>query len=284
MNPAIIDIDKKVYILYRAVSDRNVSTIGCAISDDGLTVKERLDKPVYSPRESIETNGSGGNFGCEDPRLVKIGDRIYMTYSAYDGVTPRVAVSSISLHDFVARRFANWSKSQAITPPGIPDKDAVILPEPINGKYMIIHRVNESICADFVSSLDFEKEKIDKCVEIMGPRHGMWDGQKVGISTPAIKTEKGWLLLYHGVSWSSIYRVGAILLDKEDPTVVIARTAIPILEPEMDYETGGIVSNVVFPCGTIVRRGTVYIYYGGGDKVVGVAMVKLEALLDMLKV
>ena len=283
LNPAAIDIDGKVYILYRAVSDRNVSTIGCAISEDGLSVKERLDKPVYSPRDPIEMNGSGGNFGCEDPRLVKIGDRIYMTYSAYDGATPRVAVSSISVTDLSARRFANWSKPQAITPAGISDKDAVIIPEPINGKYMIIHRVDDSICADFVASLDFEKEKIDKCVEILSPRHGMWDGHKVGISTPPIKTSEGWLLLYHGVSWSSIYRVGALLLDLDDPTIVKARTAAPFLEPVMDYEIGGIVSNVVFPCGMILRGNMVFIYYGGADKVVGVAMVKLSALLNMLK-
>lgn len=282
LNPASIDIDEKIYILYRAVSDRNVSTIGCAISSDGLTIKERLDKPVYSPRESIETNGSGSNFGSEDPRLVKIGDKIFMIYTAYDGTTPRVAVTSISVKDFVARRFANWSKSEAITPAGIPDKDAVILPEMINGKYLVIHRVNESICADFVSSLDFGKEKVNKCIEILGPRHGMWDGLKVGISTPAIKTDKGWLLLYHGVSWSSIYRVGAILLDKDDPTVVIARTSAPILEPETVYEKQGIVSNVVFPCGTVVRNGLVYIYYGGGDKVVGVATVKLSNIMKML--
>ncbi len=284
LNPAAIDIDEKVHILYRAVSDSNVSTIGCAVSNDGLSIKERFDKPVYSPRDSIERNDSGRNFGCEDPRVVKMGDQIFMTYTAYDGVTPRVAVSSISVKDFSARRWANWSTPRAITPQGIPDKDAVIIPEMVNGKYMIIHRINESICADFVSSLDFEKEKVDKCIEIMGPRHGMWDGHKVGISTPPIKTKDGWLLLYHGVSWSSIYRVGAILLDLKDPTIVKARTAVPFLEPEKDYETAGIVSNVVFPCGLVVRSGLVYIYYGGGDKVVGVVTVKLKDLMKMLVV
>ncbi len=284
LNPAAIDIDGKIYLLYRAVADRNVSTIGCAISEDGLSIKERLDKPIYFPRDSIEINGSGGNFGCEDPRLIRIGEKIYMVYTAYDGSTPRVAASSINVADFVARRFANWSKPVAITPAGVADKDAVILPEKIEGKYMIIHRVNESICADFVSSLDFEKEKVNRCIEIMGPRHGMWDGYKIGISTPAIKTKDGWLLLYHGVSWSSIYRVGAILLDLEDPTIVKARTAAPLLEPVMEYEKRGVVSNVVFPCGTVVRNGMVYVYYGGGDKVVGVAMVKLEDVMNMLRV
>ncbi|MEI8328136.1 MAG: hypothetical protein WCG02_03290 [Candidatus Taylorbacteria bacterium] len=284
INPAAIDIDNKVHILYRAVSDKNVSTMGYAISHDGYTVSERPDKPIYMGRAPFETNGSGNNCGCEDARITEIDGRLYITYSGYDGMTPRVVVSSIAKNDFLEKRWGAWASPEAITPPGIPDKDAVILPEKVNGKYMVIHRVNDSICADFVDSLDFSKEKVNKCIEIVGPRHGMWDGHKVGISTPPIKTEDGWLLLYHGVSWSSIYRVGAILLDLDDPTVVKARTAVPFLEPEEAYETAGVVSNVVFPCGMIVRNDTVMIYYGGGDKVVGVVTVKLSVLKGMLKV
>ena len=172
---------------------------------------------------------------------------------------------------------------EAITPPGVVNKDAAILPEPVKGKYMIFHRVHESICADFVSSLDFTKERVNQCIEIIAPRRGMWDGGKVGISSPPVKTKDGWLMLYHGVSWSTTYRVGAILLDLEDPTIVIARTAIPLFEPEEEYERKGLVPNVVFPCGMVVRGGTAYIYYGGGDSVIGVATIKMSALLDMMR-
>ena len=119
---------------------------------------------------------------------------------------------------------------------------------------------------------------------MLSPRKGMWDGLKVGISTPPVRTPKGWLMLYHGVSWSAIYRVGAILLDFEDPTIVLARTAIPFFEPEEDYERLGSIQNVVFPCGLVVRGGVVYIYYGGADSVVGVATIKLVELLAMLKI
>jgi len=283
LNPAVIDLDGKISILYRAVSERNVSTIGCAISEDGFSISKRSDKPIYVPRESFEMNDSNSNCGCEDPRLMEIGEKIFMVYTAYDGAIPRVAVSSINTKDFKACRWGAWSKPRAITPSGIPDKDAVILPEVVNGKYMVIHRVGESICADFVSSLDFEKETIDKCIEILGPRRGMWDGHKVGISTPPIKTTEGWLLLYHGVSWSAIYRVGAILLDLDDPTIVKARTAAPILEPTTAYEASGIIPNVVFPCGMIVRKNLAYIYYGGADKVVGVATIAMSRLLGMLR-
>jgi predicted GH43/DUF377 family glycosyl hydrolase len=222
--------------------------------------------------------------GCEDPRIILIDDRIYMTYTGYDGVTPRVAVSSISVSDFKKKKWSQWSKPEAISPPSIANKDSTILPEKVRGGYMIFHRVHESVCADFVASLDFTKEKITQCIEIISPRRGMWDGGKVGISTPPIKTKDGWLLLYHGVSWSTTYRVGAVLLDLEDPTVVKARTAIPLFEPEAEYEHKGIVPNVVFPCGLTVRKADLYIYYGAGDLVTGVATVKLASILKMLEV
>ncbi len=273
------------HILYRAVAPGNVSTIGYAVSSDGFSIDERLDKPIYSARADFEKNkNSNVAYGCEDPRLIQIQDRIYMTYSAYDGTTPRIAVSSISTKDFLARRWGAWSMPDLLTPQNVPNKDSSILPEKINGKYMIFHRVNESICVDFLDSLDFKTQHVNKCIEIISPRKGMWDGGKVGISTPPVKTPEGWLLLYHGVSWSTTYRVGAVLLDLEDPTVVKARTAIPLLEPAEEYEHKGLVPNVVFPCGMTIRNGTGYIYYGGGDSVIGVATIKMANLMKMLEV
>lgn len=283
LNPAAIDIGEKTYIIYRACTVTNISVLGYASTSDGFTIEERPEKPIYFPRTSFESHdGATSNYGCEDPRIVRIGDKLYMTYTAYDGVTPRVAVSYITIHDFLDKRWSAWSMPEVITPPNIPNKDATILPEPVNGKYMIIHRVNESICADFVSSLDFSKERVTECIEIINPRRGMWDGNKVGIAGPPIKTENGWLLLYHGVSVNRTYRVGAILLDLKDPTIVKARTAVPIFEPREAYEKNGIVANVVFPCSLVVRNGVAYIYYGAADSVIGVATINLESLLEML--
>ncbi|MBU6426956.1 hypothetical protein KGQ27_01825 [Patescibacteria group bacterium] len=284
MNPAAVELGDKIHILYRAVSDENVSTIGYAASHDGLSIDERLDKPIYFPRAVFERRGNEkSNYGCEDPRIVKIGDRLYMSYTAYDGSTPRVAVSFIGEKEFLDKKWGAWTEPQVITPPNIMDKDATILPEPVNGKYMVFHRVQESVCADFLNSLDFSKEKINECIEMLSPRRGMWDGGKVGISAPPIKTREGWLLLYHGVSWSTTYRIGAVLLDLEDPTVIKARTAIPLFEPEAEYERKGAMPNVVFPCGLVVRGNTAYIYYGAADSVVGVATVKVSAILKMLE-
>ena len=286
INPAAIDLGDKTHILYRAVADGNVSTLGYAASSDGLSIDARSDKPMYFGRAPFElrTDGGSDNYGCEDPRLMQIGERVYMTYTGYDGHVPRVAVSSISVDDFLKQKWSAWSAPQAITPDNVPDKDAAILPEKVNGNYMILHRINESICADFVQTLDFSKERITQCIEILNPRRGMWDGRKVGISTPPVKTKDGWLLLYHGISWSSTYRVGAVLLDLKDPTIVLARTAIPLFEPQEEYERKGIVPNVVFPCGLVVRGGTAYMYYGGGDFVIGVASIKVASLLKMLAI
>ena len=284
LNPAAIDLGDKTHILYRAVSADNISTIGYAVSSDGLSIDERLDKPIYFPRAGFERKDQGGGYGCEDPRAMTIGERVYMTYTGYDGSTPRVAVSSIGTTDFLKRNWSAWSSPEAITPPGVDDKDAAILPEPVKGGYLVFHRVHESVCADYVGSLDFTEEKVTQCIEILSPRRGMWDGGKVGISAPPVKTRDGWLLLYHGVSWSTTYRVGAVLLDLADPTIVIARTAVPLFEPEAEYERKGIVPNVVFPCGLVVRGGTAFIYYGAADSVIGVATVKMAALLRMMEV
>jgi predicted GH43/DUF377 family glycosyl hydrolase len=112
-----------------------------------------------------------------------------------------------------------------------------------------------------------------------------WESRKIGAGPPPIKTEDGWLLLYHGVEGrrgETIYRAGAALLDLHNPSRVIARSREPILEPTEDYEKYGDVPNVVFPEGAVVLEGKLYLYYGGGDKVCCLAMVKLRELIDWL--
>ncbi len=284
LNPGAVDIDGTVHILYRAVAEGNISTIGYATSRDGLSIDYRHDTPVYVPRAPFEMNETGGAHGCEDPRLIRIGDTLYMLYTAYNGVTPRVALTSISIEHFLAHAWDMWEMPRAISPEGVVDKDAIFIPEPINGAYMVIHRIGNHVCADFVPSLHLDEVVLKECIDIISPRKGMWDGGKVGISTPAIKTKQGWLVLYHGVSSSTTYRVGCVLLDLENPTIVRARTAIPFFEPIEEYEQKGVVAHVVFPCGIIERNGEVYIYYGAADDKVGVATISLDKLLAMLTV
>ena len=283
-NPAAIYLGGKTHIIYRTLSEDNTSFLGYASSKDGVKIDERLETPIYLPREDFEMKKiPNGNSGCEDPRLTKIGKTIYLCYTAYDSINPpKVAVSSIDEKDFLAHNF-NWKKPFLITPPGLDDKDTCIFPEKFKEGYFILHRMNNEMCGDYLTSLDFNAGQVNKCIRVIGPRKNTWDSAKVGITAPPIKTKHGWLLLYHGVSKShSTYRVGALLLDLKDPAIVLARTSDPIFYPEEIYEKFGIINNVVFPCGVVVRNKDLYIYYGGGDKVTGVATIKLSTVMDVL--
>lgn len=282
-NPAAIELDGQIYILYRAMSDDDTSTIGLAISQDGKIIDERLNEPIYNPRGKYELKQHPGNSGCEDARIVKISDTLYIFYTAYDGFVPRIASSFITTKDFLNRAWNKWSEPQLVTPPEVANKDGALIPEKTKDGYVFLHRIEPSICADIFDSLDFSHEKITRCIEMIFPREGMWDGIKVGICAPAIKTAYGWLLLYHGVSANKIYSVGVALLDLDEPTTVLARSALPIFEPRTDYELHGVIPNVVFPCGTILRDDTLFIYYGGADTVVGVATASLREIIEILK-
>jgi predicted GH43/DUF377 family glycosyl hydrolase len=282
-NPAAIDLKGNIHIVYRAMGKDDTSVMGYAISKNGKDIMERSERPIYVPRDPFEMKTHPGNSGCEDPRITQIGDMLYMFYTAYNGVNPPdVAATSISVKDFLKKEW-NWTTPVIVDPAEIDNKDACLFPEKIKGKYLVFHRAQHNhICLDPVKSLNFEADKIESFTPIVGPRRGMWDSQKVGIAAPPIKTKKGWLLFYHGVSDDSIYRVGALLLDLKDPTVVLARTTDFIFEPETDYEKGGQVHNVVFPCGFVKRKNTLYMYYGGGDSVTGVATAKFDQILKAM--
>ncbi|OGI76131.1 hypothetical protein A3C67_01660 [Candidatus Nomurabacteria bacterium RIFCSPHIGHO2_02_FULL_42_19] len=283
-NPAAIYLEGKTHILYRALSGDHTSTFGYAALENGTDVVERLAEPVYVPREDFENKKiDNANSGCEDPRLTQIRKNIYVCYTAFDSVgPPRVAISSITEKDFLAHKW-NWEKPFLITPQDFDDKDTCLFPEHFPEGYLILHRVGGEICGDYLQTLDFKNETVKKCIRIIGSRINMWDNEKVGITAPPVKTKYGWLLLYHGISKSHhTYRVGALLLDLKDPAIVLARSTDPIFEPEEQYEKVGIVNNVVFPCGMVVRDGLIYIYYGGADKVVGVATMELDVVVNAL--
>ena len=276
-NPAAIEIDGIIHLYYRAADKDNRSTFGYANTKDGLNIIERSEDPVYKPRADFESHG------CEDPRFTRIKDTVYMLYTGFDGRIPRIVESNISVKDFISKNWEKWSEPKVLTPETLPDKDSTIFPEKFKLGYLVIHRAGNGICGDYFSDLDFSKNQITKCIDIADPRDGMWDSVRIGLSTPPIKTDTGWVILYHGISRSGVYRVGAILLDLKDPTIVLSRTVSPFFEPEKNYESQGIVSNVVFPCGVIQRKDTLYIYYGAADKYIGVATASLKKILNYLK-
>lgn len=283
-NPAAIYEAGKFHILYRAQGLDDTSTIGYASSTDGFHIDERLTQPIYTPRESFEQKTHPGNSGCEDPRLTRIGDTLYMTYTAYDGTNPpRVALTSIALQDFLQKNW-HWEKPKLISPPGTVDKDACIIKRVRGEGYIAFHRLGDALWLDFLRDLDFPERKYLTGGIIAEARKDKWDNVKIGIAAPPLETEKGWLLLYHGISADGFkYKVGAMLLDYDDPRKILGRTDEPIFEPQEQYEIEGIVPNVVFPCGAGVKDGVIYIYYGGADTVLGVATMSLQGLLDILQ-
>ncbi|MBI2980451.1 MAG: hypothetical protein HYY41_06480 [Chloroflexi bacterium] len=277
-NPAAIYENGKVHLVYRAMSQDDISVLGYASSKDGAIFDERIDKAIYTPRRDFESKG------CEDPRLTRLDDTLYLCYTAFDGRLPRVALSSITLSDFLEKRW-NWTEPALISPPGVDDKDAALFPKKIGDKYAVLHRIGRSIWLDLVDSLSFGKGKWLKGNIIMSPRQEQLSTEKIGIAAPPIETEWGWLLLYHIVTRSNgkvYYCVSAALLDIDQPWRVIARRKTHLLEPEMPYEKEGQVANVVFPCGAVVINGQLFVYYGGADSVIGVASMKLSELLESL--
>lgn len=284
LNPAAVHLRNGVHIVYRAFSNDETSTLGYAFSKDGVHIDERLANPIYVPRENFEQKHRPGFSGCEDPRITKIGHSLYMLYTAFDGEIPRVAMTSIKVNDFLQKNW-NWEKPRIISAYNIPDKNACIFPRKIDNEYVILHRVDRSIYIDFVDDSQFigGKEFLTTEYLLLGPMADKWDNRKIGASAPPIETKKGWLMIYHGVSDpGGIYKVGAVLLNLEDPREVLARTDIPLFKPEMEYEKIGFVHNVVFPCGTIVIKNKIYLYYGGGDFVVGVAVMDIRNILNVL--
>lgn len=280
-NAAAIEVNGDVHILYRAMSTDHVSTVGYARSKDGVHIDERLAEPSYRPRAEFEQKYPHLNSGCEDPRVVLVDDRLYMTYVAA-GVTKeaRGAITSISLDDFLAKRFQNWSMPVLVTVDGIDDKDICLLPEKLRGEYVLYHRIGDKMCAALVSDLLF-KERVSRCVEVLKPREGCWDDLKVGIAGPPIKIEGGWLMIYHGIGKNRAYGLGAALLD---PTGLQVRSRLisPLLVPETVYEKHGEHDNVVFSCGAVLRGDTLHLYYGAADKVLGVATASLAEILGAL--
>ncbi len=281
LNPGALRIKDKVYLFYRAVGPDNISHIGLAITD-GYKVLERLPEPIFSPETPEE------KMGCEDPRVMIMDGKIIMVYTAYDGNIAQIAIASIKLDDFINGNYTAWQR-EGLAFTNIWDKDAIILPEKINNKYVVYHRIEPSMWVTYTDEMKFpirEKHSI-----ILGPRPGrMWDSLKIGAGAQALKTKYGWLLIYHGVDHNYVYRLGVILVDLHNPQKVIYRSPNPILEPEEDYEiglSGAWVPNVVFTCGAVPAvdkeviedNDEILVYYGAADTSIGMAKATLADLI-----
>lgn len=297
-NPAtLMDDNGHIHLIYRAIGFDGVSRLGYGFSEDGIHFNGRLDVPIFAlgdPRNSDKVMKiydpklypSGGSWGgCEDPRAVRINGRIYITFNAFDGWDfIRIATVSISEKDFFDRKW-KWSKPILISPPNQINKNWVLFPEKIDGKFAILHSISPKVQIDFVNKLDdLENGKhVIKSQFKQDPTKKGWDTWVRGVGPPPLKTERGWLVLYHAMDHRdpNKYKLGALLLDLKDPQKVISRSKEPILEPEMWYENDW-KPGVVYSCGALIKDDTLFVYYGGGDKHVCVATSSMEKIFDKL--
>ena len=243
-NPAAYkDNNGTVHILYRAIGNDGISRLGYAKSLDGLSFTDRMSYPVFFI-ENPRKNGrnfipkydpviypSGGSWGgCEDPRLSLIDDRLYLTFNAFDGWDfIRIGYSSILEKDFISGRW-NWDKPILISPDGEIHKNWLLFPEKINGKFAILHSISPDILIDYKDSLENIGTLESHIKSPVGPRNSKrdnsWDWNIRGAGSPPLKTKKGWLLLYHAIEKheQERYKIGALLLDINDPTKIIGRS------------------------------------------------------------
>lgn len=282
-NPTAIRIEDKTYILYRAQSKDNTSTVGMAITKDGYKIEERLAEPIYAPREAFETKDRENAFsGCEDPRITKMGDTLYMCYTAYSGAgTTKIAFTSIKESEFLNKNW-NWTPPVVISDPTRNDKNACLFEETVDGKYVFMHRLGGCIWVAKKDNLEFKDDTLGG-VLFACPRKELWDSRKIGIAGPPMKVPEGWLLIYHGLSvHDDKYRLSAMLID-DKVDKILARLPYPLIEPETDYEKQGIRHDTIFSCGQAVIDDTIFVYYGGGDKNVGVATIDKNELIKELQ-
>jgi len=298
-NPAAVCIDSKIHLLYRATGEyvKYISRLGHAIFDENLNLVERFDAPCFTPDLEL------WEMSVEDARLTPLEGRLYMTYVITPTPCPPHSVrrrlgmppvpqarTRISLAEvtYESERMS-FQRLGIITPYGSNQRDTVLFPEKIGGQYGALHRPSAWIGPGYPT--DIPGIWFAFLDDLTGGMSGHrlvikseqpWESRKIGPGSPPIKTEKGWLLIYHGVDQNRVYRAGAALLDLEEPWKVIARTPEPILEPEEEYERVGDVPNVVFPEGAVTIGDELIIFYGGADVVCCAASVHLDEFVNDL--
>lgn len=316
LNPAVIKIGDDIHLFYRAVAKGNYSTIGYCKLSSPLKVAHRNDVPMLSPAADYEHQG------LEDPRIVKIDDLFYLSYTAYDGVNAlgALATSSDLIHwerqgiivpqitydefkhflevngtiEEKYVRFNEYQKSHEKQDRKLFmwDKNLTFFPRKIHGKICFLHRIKPDI--QVVASVDSLEEltiafweeyflHFDDYV-LLSPVYEH-EVSYIGSGCPPIETSEGWLIIYHGVHDTIkgyVYNACAALLDLENPQKEIARLPYPLFFPEKEWELEGEVNNVCFPTGAVLEGDILYVYYGAADESIAVASVSLKELLQEL--
>ncbi len=315
LNPAVIIGEDGIHLFYRAVGKGNYSSIGYCKLNTPLSIKERYDMPVLFPQHEYESHG------VEDPRVVKIDDLYYITYTAYDGVNALGAlavskdlkhfekmgliVPQLSYDEFrhlaetkgvINEKYLRYNEHEQIhTKKGIKviiwDKNVIFFPRKINGQLYFLHRIKPDIQIVSVNNLqeltvEFWQNYFLKLQDniVLSPKY-KHEVSYIGGGCPPIETKEGWLIIYHGVHDTVkgfVYSACVALLALENPQKEIARLPYVLFKPDEEWELKGEVNNVCFPTGTVLLNDTLYIYYGAADEQIAVASVSLSALLKEL--
>ncbi len=315
LNPAVIIEKDCIHLFYRAVSKGNYSSIGYCKLSGPFTIEHRSDMPVLFPQFDYESHG------VEDPRIVKIEDLYYLTYTAYDGVNAlgALAVSKDLKHfekmglispQITYSEFSRLAESKGVINEKylryneqgrvgekqgrkvfLWDKNIIFFPRRIHGKLNFLHRIRPDIQIVAIDNLqDLTAEfwqhyflHLDDYI-VLSAKH-KHEVSYIGGGCPPIETPQGWLLIYHGVHDTVkgyVYSACAALLDLDEPQKEIARLPNALFMPEFEWELLGEVNNVCFPTGTALIDDTLYIYYGAADEQIACASVSLSGLLKEL--
>ena len=265
-------------LLLRVEDRRGLSHLTTARSPDGIDDWIFDGKPCLQP----DSTHPEEIWGVEDPRITWLEEKNCwaIAYASFSRGGPLVSLA-------LTEDFGTFEKLGAVLPPD--NKDAALFPTRISGKWAMLHRpcaAFEGVGAHIWISLSPDLKHWGQHQIVLSPREGgWWDAGKIGLSPPPLRTERGWLIMYHGVRDTAagcLYRCGLALLDLDDPTKIIRRSDEWVFGPEQPYEQVGDVGGVVFPCGWILEQNELRLYYGAADTSVALATANIDDVLAWL--
>lgn len=272
-------LDGDTLLLCRVEDRRGLSHLCAARSANGIDGWRIDAEPTLmpNPREFPEEI-----WGIEDPRITFVPElqQYAIAYTSFARGGPGVSLA-------LTKDFKTFERYGVIMPPE--DKDAALLPRRIGGFWALIHRPVTTLGAHmWISYSPDLKHWGSHKVMLQARRGGWWDANKIGLCSPPIETEKGWLVIYHGVrntASGSIYRLGIALFDLANPDICLQRGDSWVFGPEAPYERGGDVNDVVFPCGQTIGadEDTIHLYYGAGDSCMAMARGSIRTILAWLE-
>lgn len=274
-NAGVTKFNGRYIMLFRSHLDTGRSIIGLAESKDGFKFTPRPEPFMTSSKEQVFCEYE--QFGVEDPRITPLEEAYYITYNAYSPHGVRVGLAK-------TKDFESVERVAFITQADY--RNTVLFPEKINGRYVRLDRPHSDICpwSIWISfSPDLRYWGDSKVV--MKPAKYHWDEMKIGPGAPPIRTNKGWLSIYHGVFQTMdgcVYRLGAALHSLDDPSQILGVGSRWILQPEDQWEIVGYVHNVVFSCGAVAEEdGTLKLYWGAADKVMCAGTASIDELVEL---